>query len=116
MQLQSYHTGVLGAIAKGEMDYDAAMVSAAATNLATLAKVEHADLWIAGTEQGAAPESRAKAEIWSNPDDFAKKFEDLAMAASALIDAPDAAAVGAGMGAVGEACKACHDTYRGPKN
>lgn len=116
MNMIAYHTGVLGAVAKGEMEYDAAMVSAAATNLAALANMERAVLWIEGTEQGAAPGSRAKAEIWSGADDFAKKFEDLATAASALVDAPDAAAVGAGMGAVGESCKACHETYRGPKN
>lgn len=54
MQMVGYHTGVLGSIAKGEMPYDAAMVDSAAKNLAALAGMEHATLWIAGTEQGAA--------------------------------------------------------------
>lgn len=116
MQMVGYHIGVLGNMAKGEMEYDAAMVSAAASNLAALARMEKAALWVAGTEQGAAAGSRAKAEIWSDPDGFAAKFEDMATAASALIDAGDAAAVGAGMGALGGACKACHEKYRGPKN
>lgn len=116
MQMVGYHIGILGAVAKGEMDYDAAMVSAAASNLAALARMERATLWVAGTEQGVAEGSRAKAEIWSDPDGFAEKFEGLATAATALIDAPDAAAVGAGMGALGGACSACHENYRGPKN
>ncbi len=116
MQMVGYHIGVLGGVAKGEMEYDAAMVSAAASNLAALARMEKATLWVAGTEQGAAAGSRAKAEIWSDPEGFAAKFEDMATAADALINAGDAAAVGAGMGALGGSCKACHEKYRGPKN
>ncbi len=116
MQMVGYHTGVLGAVAKGEMDYDAAMVSAAAKNLVSLAMMERATLWIEGTEQGAAPDSRAKAEVWSDSDGFAQAFQALADAATVLVDAPDAAAVGAGMGDLGGACKACHEKYRGPKN
>ncbi|KIN60959.1 Cytochrome c-554 [Sulfitobacter noctilucae] len=116
MQMIGYHTGILGAIAKGEMDYDAAMVSAAAQNLASLATMERATLWIEGTEQGTTAGSRAKAEIWSDPNGFAQSFQALADAATALTDASDAAAVGAGMGDLGGACKACHEKYRGPKN
>ena len=116
MQMVGYHIGVLGGIAKGEMEYDAEMVSAAASNLAALARMERATLWVAGTEQGAVEGSRAKAEIWSDPDGFAKKFDDLTTAATALVDAGDAGAVGAGMGALGGSCKACHEAYRGPKN
>ncbi|MCX7559885.1 cytochrome c [Sulfitobacter sp. F26204] len=116
MQMIGYSIGILGAVAKGEMEYDAAMVSGAASNLATLASMDRATLWIEGTEQGAVDGSRAKAEIWSDPDGFAEKFSALGDAATALVGAADAAAVGAGMGSLGGACKACHETYRGPKN
>jgi len=115
MQMVAYHIGVLGAVAKGDMEYSAAMVSAAASNLSALANMERATLWIEGTEQGASPGSRAKAEIWSDADGFAKQFKAMADAADALVSAGDAAAVGAGMGALGGSCKACHEKYRGPK-
>lgn len=116
MQMVGYHTGILGAIAKGEAEYDAAIVAAAAKNLAALASMERATLWVEGTEQGVSAGSRAKAEIWSDPDGFAERMQALADASTALMDASDAAAVGAGMGDLGGSCKACHEKYRGPKN
>ena len=116
MQMVGYHTGVLGSIEKGEMPYDSAMVDSSAKNLAALAGMEHATLWIAGTEQGAVAGSRAKPDVWSNAAGFKAKFGDMQTAAMAMVGAADAAAVGAAMGALGGSCKACHETYRGPKN
>lgn len=116
MQMIAYHTGILGGVAKGEMEYDSAMVDAAAMNIASLAAMDRATLWIEGTEQGAAADSRAKPEIWSDAEGFGAAFEKLETAASAMVGASDAAAVGAGMGDIGGACKACHENYRGPKN
>ena len=115
MQMIAYHTGILGAVAKGEMEFNADMVNAAATNLRDLAKLNGATMWLPGTEQGAVEGSRAKAEIWTNFPDVIAKITDLANAADAVIGAADAAAVGAGMGAIGGSCKACHEAYRGPK-
>ena len=116
MQMVSYHTGMLGGVAKGEVAYDSAMVDAAAKNLAALAMMHHATLWLDGSEQGAVEGSRAKTDVWSDPAGFTMKFTDMEVAALALVGAADAAAVGAGMGALGGSCKACHETYRGPKN
>lgn len=116
MQMIAYHTGILGAVAKGEMAYDSAMVDAAAANIASLAAMERATLWVQGTEQGAVDGSRAKPEIWSDAEGFGAAFEKLETAASAMVGAGDRAAVGAGMGDIGGACKACHEDYRGPRN
>ncbi len=116
MQIIAYHTGLLGAIAKGEAPHDQAIVDVAARNVARMAMIERTTLWLEGTEQGAVKGSRAKAEIWSDPDGFAAKFDALEKAATGLVGAADAAAVGAGMGALGGACKGCHEGYRGPKN
>jgi cytochrome c556 len=116
MEMIAYHTGVLGGIAKGEIAYDSATVDAAATNIRELAKLDRTAMWVAGTEQGAADGSRAKAEIWTDAAGFAQKFTDLENAANAAIGAADAAAVGAAMAGIGGACKGCHDTYRGPEN
>lgn len=116
MGMIGYHIGVLGGIAKGDTPYDSAVVDAAAKNLAALAGMQGATLWIEGTEQGAVAASRAKPEIWSDMEGFKAKFADLESASLAMVGAADQAAVGANMGALGGSCKACHETYRGPKN
>ncbi|MFT6674148.1 MAG: cytochrome c556 [Sulfitobacter sp.] len=116
MQMIGYHTGVLGAIAKGEADYDSAVVKAAAGNINALAKLDKTTLWVQGTAQGEVDGSRAKPEIWSDLDGFTAKFAALEKASAEMMSAADAAAVGAGMAGIGGACKACHETYRGPKN
>lgn len=116
MQIVGYSTGILGDIAKGEMEFDAEMVNSAATNLNTLAKLDLASLWLPGTEQGAAEGSRAKPEIWSDRAGFIEKFAALEKASADMMGAADVDAVKAGMGAIGESCKMCHDSYRGPKN
>ena len=116
MQMIGYSIGILGAVAKGEMEFDAAMVNSAAANINSLAMLDRTTLWIEGTEQGAAHGSRAKAEIWSDPDGFAKEFDALAAAAEPLMTAADVDAVRANMQALGGSCSACHKKYRGPKN
>jgi cytochrome c556 len=116
MGLVGQNMGVLGSTAKGEIAFNAGLVQAAAANLNMLAKIDPTTLWTAGTEQGAADLSRAKPEIWSDPAGFAQKFEDMASASAALMDAADLEAVRAGMGPLGGSCKACHESYRGPKN
>jgi cytochrome c556 len=62
--------------------------------------------------------TRAKAEIWQKPEDFALKARDFAVAAKQF----DVAARGGDVGEIktafkslGGACKACHDPYRAPE-
>ena len=116
MQMVAYNTGLLGSVAKGEVEFNAEMVNSAATNLNALAKMDTSTLWTTGTEQGAADGSRAKPEIWSDAAGFADKFAALEKASADMMGAADVDAVKAGMGAIGGTCKACHETYRGPKN
>jgi len=116
MEMISYNTGLLGSVAKGEMEFNAEMVNSAAANLNALAKMDTATLWIGGTEQGAADGSRAKPEIWTDAAGFTDKFAMLEKASADMMDAADVDSVKAGMGAIGESCKACHEAYRGPKN
>jgi len=62
--------------------------------------------------------TRAKAEIWQKPEDFAAKdkvFEQAAIAFKAAADAGDLNAIKAQAGELGKACKACHDPYRAPE-
>ena len=59
--------------------------------------------------------TRAKAEIWQKPQDFAAKdaaFLPAAQALKAAADSGDLNAIKARAGELGKACKACHDPYR----
>lgn len=116
MQMIGYNIGVLGAMAKGEAEFDAETANSVASNMKLLASMNTASLWIDGTAQGEVDGSRAKSEIWLDPEDFAAKFKKLEDASEALATAASLEDVRAGMGALGGACKACHETYRGPKN
>jgi cytochrome c556 len=112
----SYNIGMLGAIAKGEVEYSAEMVKSAATNLQMLSAMDTTSLWIDGTAQGEADGSRAKAEIWSDRDGFIAKFKKMEDSSITLIAATSVEDVQAGIGALGGSCKACHEGCRGPKN
>lgn len=118
MQLFGYSMGILGGMAKGETDYDSAKATAAATNLAALAKLDRSILWVEGSIQGEVEGTRAKATIWSDSAGFEKAAMDMEAGADALASAAgtDLDALRGAMGAAGKACGACHDDYRGPRN
>lgn len=101
----------LGQMAKGEVAYDAAAAEAAKATL-----IEKAGMIPTTFEAPPAEgeETEAKAEIWTNWDDFVGKAGALKAAAEGM-DVASAEAIGAGMGTVGGACKDCHTTYRAQK-
>lgn len=97
----------LGGMAGGEVAFDA--VAAEAAKAALVAN--SADIAASFKMQAEDPAAKAKAEIWTNWDDFAAKAKALNDAATAL-DASTIEGVQAGMGAIGGACKACHMAYK----
>lgn len=97
----------LGGMAGGEMAYDAAAAEAAKQTLIAAAGEVGAKF----TNNAEDPASEAKAEIWSNWDDFLAKGKALGDAAAAL-DVASAESIGAGMGGIGGSCKGCHTAYR----
>lgn len=67
-----------------------------------------------GTAVGVG-DSNALAEIWANPDDFTAKrqgLKDASAGLSAAVATGDEAAVKAAIATLGDACSACHSTYR----
>jgi cytochrome c556 len=99
--------GAIGGMVKGEVAFDAAAAEAAKATL-----VANAGMIAEKFKNNAAdPASKAKAEIWTNWDDFVADADALAAAASAL-DATSLDGLKAGMGAIGGACKDCHSSYR----
>jgi cytochrome c556 len=70
-----------------------------------------------GTAVGVG-KSRAKPEIWQKAEDFALKAHDFEQAAQQFDVASksgDLSQINATFKAMGKACKACHDLYRGPE-
>ena len=101
----------LGAIAKKEAPFDAAVVKANATTIAENLKTA-STLFPAGSGGG---QSRAKPEIWTDTAGFEKTMKDAHAAAVALQSVADEAAYRPALGALGASCKSCHDKYRIPK-
>ncbi len=116
MQMAS-DLGKMGAMVKGTTAYDATVAGKAAANVAAVASVISMDNFPAGSENGKAADSFAKAEIWSNNADFLGKLADLNTAAGALKDSAgkDADTMKTAFMAVGKACSACHEAYRQPQ-
>jgi cytochrome c556 len=108
MKMVGMNTGILGNMAGGKEPFDAAKAEGAkAALIDAAAKIEATFM-----EQGAAdPVSEAKPEIWANWDDFLVKAKALGDAAGA-VDVASVETIGAGMGAIGGACKDCHTSYR----
>ncbi|MBA3911747.1 MAG: hypothetical protein C0524_18200 [Rhodobacter sp.] len=108
MKVFGKNAGILGDMAGGKTAYDAAAAEGAkAALIEATGKIEATFMDQGGTD----PYSIAKPEIWANWDDFLKKAKAANDAAGAM-DVASAETIGAGMGALGGACKDCHTTYR----
>ena len=109
--------GKVGAMAKEEAPYDAAVASKAAANIAAIASVLSMDQFPAGSEYQKSADSFALPAVWTAQDDFLQKIADLNTAAAAFQTAAgtDLASLQAGMGGIGGACAACHKAYRQPE-
>ena len=117
MQLYAFNLGALGAMAKGNVPYDAETASAHAANLVSLSTLSHSGLWPQGSDIGSSSNTAALPEIWSMYPDIATKSKGLVDAAAAMNAAAgvDLASLQGAMGAVGGSCGACHKVYRQKK-
>jgi cytochrome c556 len=103
----------LSAIARKQAPFDAAVVAKNAGAIA--GHLERAQtLFPAGSDRGAI-ETWAKAEIWANRADFDAKLVAAHDAAAELAKVTEEAAYVPALVKLGDACKACHEPYRRPK-
>jgi cytochrome c556 len=118
MQLYANNLGQLGAMAKGEVEYDAEAAAKAAGNLALLVQLDQSTLWPQGTDNGAIDGTRALPDIWQNFPDVMAKGAALGEAVTVMQAAAgtDLASLQGAMGGLGGACTACHKAYRAPEN
>lgn len=115
MQVYSFTLSGLGAMAKGEKEYDAKLAAELAGALQTAGKTSIGAMWPQGSDSTAMPgKTRAKKEAWTT-------YPKVAEAQKAFLAAADALAAGAGngkdglgalVGAVGKSCGGCHKPFR----
>ncbi len=101
-----------------ESSPNAAKIKTATAVVADVA-VKQYDWFPAGSGPKPGVKTRAKAEIWSKPSEFAaaqKLFADAAAKLNKAATAGDIAAVKAQFGDVGKTCKNCHDNFRTPED
>ena len=108
MQLIGSNMKKIAPMAQGKADFDAAVAQAAFAAIAEKAAMVP-DLFEAKEDD---PESDAVDEIWDNWDDFVAKAGALETAARAGVGVDSLEALGAAIGPLGAACKACHSEYK----
>ncbi len=118
MQLYAHNLGILGAMAKGEAEYNADAAQAAADNLASLASFNQMSYWPEGTSNAElGDETRALPVGWTNMEDAMAKGNSMVEAVMAMQAAAGSLeGVQGAIGAVGGACGDCHKVYRAPNN
>ncbi len=104
-----------GDILKGAAPYDAADAEKRLTRLSVLS--DYLKEGFPEASNLGDPDTKARAEIWTNRADFDKKLTDFQSHVAALVkvNASDKAASDgfkAAVTAVAQDCKGCHETYR----
>ncbi len=115
MQLRAFNVGPLFAMAKGKIDYDAAMANKLAGNLKLLLDLDTSRHWPKGSDiDNYMGDTTALPKIWTTyPEigEYGKKYatavNELAAEAGNGVDA-----LKSKIGAVGKSCKGCHDEFR----
>ena len=105
------HFGRVAAMANGKMPFDAKVVADSAELAATMSKLPYV-AFIDGTDKG---ETKAKPEIWAEMDKFkaaATKMQEEVVKLNTVAKTGNQEQIKTQFGAVGQACKACHDDYR----
>ncbi len=113
LQLVRSNMGPLGAMAKGNIPYDAGVMNVNAMRIEQLGLMME-DYFVKDTSSFDVS-TKAKSEIWANFEDFSSKATDMVNAATALQEVAleeDEGSYRSAIGKLGGTCKACHDDYK----
>lgn len=113
LQLVRSNVGALGAMAKGNIPFDAERMAKNGQRLEQLSLMM-SDYFVMDTT-GFKVETAALDKLWQNQDDFNGKIEDMTKAAQALQVAATSGDEGqykAAIGGIFKTCKGCHDDYK----
>lgn len=118
MQIQAFNLGILGAMAKGEAEYNAEAAVLAATNIVHAASIHQPQAWAPGSDNSNVEGTRALPALWQNFPDAGEKSAELLAAAEEMktVAGNGREAIGGAMARLGGACSACHTSYRAPMN
>jgi cytochrome c556 len=118
MQLRSFNAGPLFGMAKGDITYDAELANMLAGNLELMLALQNGRAWAKGSDNEAYPgKTTALPTIWTTyPEisEYGKKYVT-AVNELAAVAGNGQDALKSKIGAVGKACKACHDEFREKK-
>lgn len=114
MQVMALNLGILGNMARGNTDYDAAAAQAAADNLVLMGNVSQRFYWPPGTDSESIEGTRALPALWEDQAgliEIAMRFgpaaEALAASAGQGLDAMRGA-----VGPLGAVCGDCHESFQ----
>ena len=113
LQLVRSNVGILGAMSKGAVPYDAAIMEKNGMRLEQLSLMLE-DYFKTDTSKFKL-ETDALDKIWANGDDFsakAKEFTQAAQNLQAVAKAGDEGEYKSAIGGVFKTCKGCHDNYK----
>ena len=112
-KLLAFHMGPITAMARGSMEFDAALAQRNAQRIATLGSIIP-DVFMRDTREFEV-ETLALDKIWDNKADFEQHAAELVNQASAFAEAAGSGDRATTLGALrplGSACGSCHDNYR----
>lgn len=115
MQLRAFNAGPLFGMAKGDIEYDAALATKLAGNLKLLLDLDTSRHWPQGSDiDNYMGDTDASPKIWETYPEIANYGKKYVTAVNEL-----AAVAGNGrdalrsrVGALGKSCKGCHDEFR----
>ncbi len=120
MQLLAFNLGNLGAMVKGDAEYDADKAGKFAADLKAVAALSQEGMWPQGTameDEGMKGKTWAKKAAWDTYPEVTKKHDALVEATTKMAEAAGGGldALKGAMGGVGGSCKGCHEDFRAPK-
>ena len=107
------HIGAIVAVLKGKVAHKSHILGHARAMQAASLMLD--DIFPPDSDFGL---TRAKPEIWQQPEKFkagVKTFQDAAVVLVQAAESGDMGAIGAALNGVGNACGGCHKPFRAPK-
>ena len=113
MTVLKWNIGPMGKMVKGEMPYDQASFTRHANDLAAAAHLDLLPGFPEDSDEGE--DTAARSDIWMDWEGFEEKYGTLKKASSELAETAssgDLEAIKPKFGALGKACKSCHDAFK----
>lgn len=114
MTIQAWHMRPMAAMVKGQRPYDQEVFAHNAQVIGLTARMK-AEAFAPGTDKATDAETRAKPEIWTEPEKFKQALDRFQGEAAKLVEASKAGSLDAvrpAFSAVAKVCTACHDAFR----